>query len=366
MLFSLLLYFVCIGIGQAQVKPNDIFTIARVPVDASAETATLARGKAVAEGQRRAVDRLFKQISTRADWPRLPVVSATTLESLVLGFEVADERTTATKYMAKLTVAFRADRIRSILKDAGVSFTETKAAPALIIPVFNQNNQVDIWGDENPWRAAWSQLSTEASLLPIIIPAGGQKEMQALPIEEASNPTFEGLRSLIMQYNTQVVMIAYAKTTDRSVEVSIVRWSLGQDKAQQIFAQEYVGGASPEMLTRVALDSYSKLEDDWKHQTLLRFDVQNEILVQVSFNDLGQWINLRRLLSQTAEIRMMQITSLTNHEAVLWLKYLGEPTQLRTVFLQHRLQLFETAGAWQLKLGDTFVSPKQIEEKRQP
>src|SRR3546814_14433587 len=92
----------CLARGPAmaqttgQTPPSaDPFTVAKVPVDASADSAAAARPIAIAEGERRAFTLLLRRLTLPEDADRLPRASETLLTQIISGFEIGDERTSA-------------------------------------------------------------------------------------------------------------------------------------------------------------------------------------------------------------------------------------------------------------------------------
>lgn len=353
------------GTGGAQTRGSEIFTVANISVEANADTPVAARAKAIVDGQRQALERMLKRITVRTDWSHFPSVDATRLEGLVLGFEVADERVTATRYMAKLTVAFRPDRIRSVLRDAGISFSETRASPNLLLAFLRSGNDTAPWELENPWQAAWVQLPAGGGLYPLQFPSADARDGDTLSSLDFDNLADEKLRDLAYRYNVTSVLLAIGSTTDQGFDMQIRVWEVDSGKAEIKFSQSYSGSPGPALLTRAAQEGLSKLEDDWKRETLLRFNAQNELLVRAPFREFQEWVRLRRLLSQVAEIQTAEILSLSTHEAMIRLKYLGDPMQLRASLSQRRLRLSEAKEGWQIT-GDSTDLPSRPQEIKQP
>jgi hypothetical protein len=117
------------------------FTISGIAAEASAETATAARERAIAGGLRSAWMALVAR-EAPADQARLGAVSAEELERLVESYEVENERVGPTRYAATLTVNFRPERVRSLLA------TAPARAPAgrleVVAPLSGVNDWVEI------------------------------------------------------------------------------------------------------------------------------------------------------------------------------------------------------------------------------
>src|SRR3546814_17032204 len=76
-----------------QTPPSvDPFTVAKVPVDASADSAAAARPIAIAEGERRAFTLLLRRLTLPEAADRPPRASETLLNQIISGFERSEER----------------------------------------------------------------------------------------------------------------------------------------------------------------------------------------------------------------------------------------------------------------------------------
>src|SRR6185437_13822580 len=107
-----------LAFGQARADGRDVYTVANVPVDATAANANAARDQARGDGERRAYAMLLDRITLDSDRARRPAANDTVLNDLVSGFEVAGERTSGVRYIAKYTFHFRPDAVRKLLRQA--------------------------------------------------------------------------------------------------------------------------------------------------------------------------------------------------------------------------------------------------------
>src|SRR5690348_8790050 len=137
-------------------SPTDIFTVANVPVDATAKSAAAAREAARIDGQRRAFRTLLERLTLAADRNRLPRLSDARITDMIRDFEVANERRSTVRYLADYTFRFRPDQVRQVLRNAGIPFAETISKPVTVLPILTQGSSSVLWDDPNPWRDAWA------------------------------------------------------------------------------------------------------------------------------------------------------------------------------------------------------------------
>lgn len=94
-----------------------------ITVEATATTAAMARDMAIADGQRRAFRELVEHLAPGADGAALAKLPDAEIAPLVAGFEVADERVSATRWRAVLSFAFDQDAVRTLLRERGAGAT---------------------------------------------------------------------------------------------------------------------------------------------------------------------------------------------------------------------------------------------------
>ncbi|HUN52809.1 MAG TPA: DUF2066 domain-containing protein [Candidatus Sulfotelmatobacter sp.] len=325
----------------------DPFTVAGVPVDTTADNAANARAKALDEGQRNAFTLVMQRMTLASDWPRLPKVDEPTLLGLVQGFEVADEHTTPTRYIAKLTVTFKREALRSVLRGSGVPFTESVSRATLVLPIFDPGSGPAPWQDANPWRDGWAKVNARDALAPLLLPVGDAGDAAIIGTAEALAGDLGKLDALARHYAAGTVLVALAKADAAALQVTLVRYGLDQP---QTVVESYPGQVGPDLYAATAAAIANRFEEDWKRQTLIRFDAKASLDATISFAGPGDWLQLRRRLEHTPEVQALDLVALTRRQAQVVLHYYGDPQQLASVLGQADIELQQQDGAWNLRL----------------
>ncbi len=344
-------------VGAVVAAPvKDIFTVSGVAVDTEAETAAVARELALADGQRQAYRRLLERLTLRTDYGRHPVLEEAALTALVQGIEVEEEKRSATRYLARLTISFKKDEVRRLLRDRGLEFSETIAKPILLLPVYEVAGVQLLWDDPNPWRDAWMQAEGRDSLVPLMVPAGDLTDIGAISPAQALAGDLDRLRVIAARYGVEDTIVARAVLTfDLTAGAPRLEVSLGQQgpSGEQVIIESFVGESRElidELLARAAGAITIALEETWKRDTLLRFDRETRLSAAVPLGDLAEWLAVRRRLGAVAMVRRVEISSLSVANAQVVLHYLGDPGQLSISLAQHDLELAEEEGFWILRL----------------
>jgi hypothetical protein len=282
-------------------------------------------------------------------WPGLPQASDGNVQAAVRGFQIASERASATRYIAKLDVAFHRDAVRRLLRDAGLPFTETAARPVLLLPVWRDATGLQLWEPTNPWRQAWETRTERPTLAPILLPTEEQAGAGILSAQAASAGSPAALRQLAQKLGAGDVVVAEARQSGAQVEVTTTRYGTG--------APELSTASFPSL--GAAVESLAKTWDEaWKAKTILRFDTTGSLRVEVPIRSMADWVKIRQRLADTSEIGKVEIVTLSAKAAELLLTLRGTPETLKLALRQRDLALTESADAtWRLERTDAGTLP---------
>jgi hypothetical protein len=332
------------------MTPAEVFSVT-VPVDATAASAAAARETARADGQRRGLRALEERLVPAAEWRRLPKVDDATLSHMVLDFEVANERSSAVRYLADYTFRFRPDNVRNLLRGNGIPFAETPSKPVVVLPVFVAAGKATLWDEPNPWRVAWADRKGPEGLVPLVLPAGDLADLAAADATKVASP--DALSAIAQKYGADDVIVAQL-TEKRGGEAEAVDLSAKRYGAQPgtVAAGSYranAGESQADFLGRVVALLTRDVDEAWKKDNLLRFGEQGTLRVVVPVDEIEDWVAVRDRLAGVAAIRQTEILAMSRRQVRLELHFVGDPQQLRLALAQRDLALTQGDPEWTLQ-----------------
>ncbi len=339
--------------GLAQ---SDLYTIAKQPIDATASSASEAREIALTDGQRAAYGMLLRRITLPEDYVYHPEIDDSDIAGLVLSFEVDNEKTSSTRYLANLTIRFNRDSVHNLLRAFDVPFSETRSRAVLVVPIYKAGATARLWDEPNPWMAAWAEREGDESLVPLFPPLGDLHDMSSLTAEQALAGDAAALSGLAARYGAGDTLVATATVArdptgqQNRLTVDLTRHgAAGATTDFVIFSAPQVDGLNS-LMRQAAAQVARRLDQAWKRETLLRFGNETTLNAFVPLKDLGEWLKIRGRLTQMAEVSRIEIVSLTATDAQLVLHFLGDQRQLALALAQRDLELTDSGGAWVLRV----------------
>ncbi len=353
----------------APARAASVFTVADVPVDVTAESASKARAQAIAEGQATAFTALLQRLTLKADWSRLPAPDSVRLDSLVSGFAVSDEHASTARYLAKITYDFQAEEIRRLLRANNVPFSETRSKPVMVLPLLAApDGSTLLWEPVNIWAAAWRGRSLNQLLVPLLVPAGDLEDVTALHGFSPRNPDWASVKALADRYGAGSViapLLTLRKTTAgvlgdlRLIEI--------RPEGVQETRRSVEGGNQDAAIDEAITSIAGGLQESWKTANAVLDGTANTLDADVSFSGLQQWLNLRRSLEQVPTVRAIHVIGFSVDGARVNLSYVGTAEQLSNGLAQRDLLLRQPApGAWVIEPRGGQSVPTSVPPAPQP
>ena len=327
----------------AEGQRPSVFAIGNVEIDVTAADAASARNLAIAEGQRKAYEILMRRLLRPEDVARAPAVDPATLNGIIEGIEVNNERASAVRYLAMLSVRFDASTVRSLLKANGLAFTQTMASPVLVVPVMTVGGADYLWQPDNPWRQAWAEHDLVNRLVPYKLPDADATDRLLASPREVIDDDGTALHRLAARYDLErTLVVRLALEADLAGEgykgVITLAGTAGFPSLSQsvtISGEGPTAAALGPAVERVA----RALDDWWRGETLVRMDRGGELAVQAPLRSIADWAEVRRRLARVNLVENMTIDRLTARQAAIVLHYVGEIDQLRLALRQASLVL---------------------------
>jgi len=332
------------------------YEVKGVTVDVTAETASAARAQALREGQQRAMTILLERMTLKSDYPRLPALSPEEITEYMQDFSVAEEKTSAVRYLAKLNYRFRPGEVRELLRAFNIPFAETPSKPVLVLPVLRRAGALLLWDDPNPWRAAWQQRSSQLSLVPTVLPLGDLADVAAIGVDQVVQGDQQRLQAMAKRYDAGSVAVAFASIRHdpaRSLwvlDVTLTRYNLTIDPQTTVvtYVSEF-GETAESLLVRSATLVTHLIEDNWKRDNLLSSARQEAIAVRIPIEDLRDWLDMKTRVHSVAVVRETELVQLSRAEAQVILHYIGDIGQLIIALEQADLALRGEGDVWTLE-----------------
>jgi len=332
---------------------EDIFVVRDVALDESAQTATAARARALAKGQREAFARLEARLTRSVHRGLATNVDADTLRFLVDAIQIDGEKTSNVRYLANLTVTFKPDAVRNLFRLSGVPFAELRSRPLTIVPVLATPVRYLLWADPNLWREAWRNHPEGTGLVPMLAPIGDLEDLSGLTVEQAVDGDPDVLARFAQRYGARGVVVTIAnifETAPGILRSDIVSVPVGLPEMSpfsiSVTGQE--NETEPAIFARAVGEIREIIEDEWKAANALTSGEISQLRAAVPISGLKNWIDIRARISRVPAVADIQIIALTAASAEIVINHRGDVARLTRAFERFDL-ILEGTGLEQVE-----------------
>jgi hypothetical protein len=385
----LLVVLALVGVTAQTVKaqaPASAWTVRNVPVDVTAENATIARERAIVQGQRIAFDRLLERMTLAEDKAALSKPTDAELGGMIQNFEVQEERLSSVRYVAQLAFGFRPDAVRAFLNRTGTRSADTIARPALAFPVLESSRGTKLWEEPNPWRDAWADAKLGNRLTPIVVPLGDVLDVGNVSGEAVLAGRTDGIAAMLQRYGAESALIAVAADDGKSLKITMSTVGPQGSTVPESFSVPHQGKPDyPKAVEAVA----QRLEANWKRQSISGRSPPmtptstwaspplagappqivvgpptgqaaggSRMSVRFPISGLAEWTEARSRLARLPNSVRMELKLLNRNAAEFDLVYSGEEEALRQQLAQLGLSTNPAPGSsgagigrYELRLG---------------
>jgi hypothetical protein len=343
MKFERLFFAFCL-LFVAPAAAGNVFQVDRIKVDVSATSTTLARATALQQGQAEALTIAMRRLAKQEEWEKLPDIRTLDIENLVEVLRISDEKTATTRYLATLSVQFKRAPLRDLLRSYGVAVTEVQNKPALLLPVLEDLQGLQAWG-EHWWQQGWRDHDIDNNPVPLMLPMGDIEDSMIANAEDILIGDPVKLQTLNDRYGTQTVIVAHA-LADVEGQLGVTAYIFGADTSD-VIVKTYRTGQPHEDMGRVAIDDItSDLAERWKQVAAVASDERQTLRVRADYPGLKDWTRLLSRLNEAKLVRAVTIVELSKKYAYIDLAYIGSVTQLGDNLGQRGLVLAEQEAGW--------------------
>lgn len=336
--------------GAAPVVPAaDPFTVSGVKVDVSAANANAARDQAIRDAQVKAWAELYKRLVPTAT--SVPRVSEIELARLVQGFEIDDEKVSATRYVGSITVRFRPNSVRETLAGGGQQYVEPPARPYVVLPVTVVDGRPVLWEDRTDWREAWEGRPAGASLVPLVVPDGELADISAIGVNEALSGDPEALARIAQRYNAGGVIVAKTDLPaggldlGRPLAVEVTHYTPDGARDQQtVNVKADMADRAGDFLTRATTFVSAAIDESYRRDNTVASGPEQSTLVRVPLASLNDWVETRKRLGMVNAVTRTDVLSISRYEALVALTHRGDVERLRQALARRDLGLARTGA----------------------
>jgi len=332
--------FALLVLAAGPAAAEDPFTVSGIGVDASAASAAVAQTIAINSGRPKAWSVLVRRLTKEADWPKLLTVDDLTLQRMIRGYTVQDERRSTTRFVANITYVFNPDAVRRLFRADNVAYVDTSMPPVLVVPM----------APGYAANGAWTGLmAARRSAAPIVLPVGDGLDASELDGIKFDTVSWQDLQPVAQRQHAGEAYLALAIPAKNQITVKLRRVGPGAsppipDVVVPVAANE----PAPQAYAAAADATAAAIANAWKLRAAIDFSQRSKLTAEVAIQSPQSWGALLQKLGTVPVVTDVTIVGMDAGEARVALTYAGSADQLHDMLTGANLDLSQRDGRWWL------------------
>lgn len=281
------------------------------------------------------------------------------LESFIRDVSITDERFGGGRYLANISVRFQAEAVNRYLQRAKAAYLAAPSPKAVILPLFQDASGTEtLWDEGNPWLDAWLRTDGRRAVVPFTVPLGDLSDIAAIDAARLNAVDARAINAIAARHRAGAVIVPRAELDAQgNVIVSLITYGTGWPQEPERFtlsqaalvvdAEELYADLSainPEgigpKLHAAALQVASRLDARWKSENMLRFDQEATTLQVVApLAGLADWLSVQSSLNSVSAVTGWKLAELNATYARVSIDYVGDEERLGQAFALQNLLL---------------------------
>jgi hypothetical protein len=339
----------------------DAFTVSGVHVDVRAASATKARGEALLQGQVDAYRKLVASLVPDSERSRLPELSAVEVEAMVADLSVTEERASATRYIATLTVHFDPDRVAERFKASGVAMARGSDETVLLLGVFRDGPgaPLQLWEETNSWRPLLTRTAASRGLFPVAVPLGDPVDAAQVTPEKAVALDSAAMDALLSRYGADTAVVAVAEMVPgQGANLTLKRYPRPLPAALSQLASP-VADDPAAALGDLAAHAVLAVARGGKPQAAAAIMVgeSESLAILVPVSGIADWVRVDRTLRALPGVRAVVLRASRSDVVQAAVQYSGDPQALRRAAERVGFSVEVRDGYWEVTPAPEAATP---------
>lgn len=331
-----------------------------VQVEATGESALLARASGLKQAESEALLKLLQEIYPEKAAEIVSRVGPDKAGQLVDSFDVVQEKSAAHAYAAEIRYRFNREKVERLIAEERGLAPQIDSKGLLILPLWQQGNELLLWEPKNMWRHLMSTAAMREGRGLLVLPFGDPHDAAILSHETLLAGDRKAMVALAERYGVRNVVIAQARNLAQENEPPHLRVMLRRpglkaeaEPAVMEFAADNPSQTQKQLLERAAREVARHLAESTAQYSLFADDKAEKVKARVAraeFRHNREWMQLKRAFEGLPGVEYMDIGAISPSFAQVTFYFRGSDALIRRALMTRGLQVNDAESYWVITL----------------
>ena len=340
-IFSLIVY-------SKSFSQENVFVIDNVKVEGTINV-NFSRDKYINRAFSNSFKMLMSKILLSRDLNKIKNTKVNKIKTLINSFQILEETYRKDEYKATFKIFYSDIKIRKLLKQKNISFSQPKNISAIFFPILFLNEEIQDFYD-NFFYKQWTSVEIKNELINFILPLEDLDDISK--IKETKDRIEElNIDDFVNKYDIKSYVFTLMNHQNSQLNVYI-KTNFNDSSTSKNITYELSDIGDELRLRAIIKDLKMQITDIWKNENVV--DLSSPLLIRIKFQhkNLGDLDKLKNIFYKISIIDNYSLEEFNIKNSFFKIYYYGNPKKLRTELLKFGYQLNNDQGHWGLYIND--------------
>ena len=327
---------------------ENVFIIDNVKVEGALDT-NFSRDKYINKAFINSYKILISKILLSRDLNKISNIKLNEVKNLIRNFQILEETYRNDKYKASFKIFYNDIKVRELLKQKNISFSQPKNISAVFFPILFVNGEIQDFYD-NFFYKRWTTVEIKNELINFILPLEDLDDISK--IKEMKNRIEElDIDDLVNKYNVKSYVFTFMHYQNTHLNI-YVKTNFNNSKTSKNITYELNDIKDELKLNDILKDLKMQITDIWKSENVI--DLSSPLLIRIKFRhrNIRDLDTLKSTFYKMSIIDNYSLEEFNINNSFFKIYYYGNPKKLRTELLKFGYQLNNDQGYWGLYIDE--------------
>ena len=346
-IFFLLIIFLFFPLNKSFSEEN-IFTINNVEVKGEVDL-NFSREKYLNKAFLSSYKILMNKILLTRDLQKISNIKLKEVKKLIDSFQIEEEKYYKREYTIILKVNFNKNKIKNLLSEKNISYSEAKNISSIFFPVLYINDEFKDFYD-NYFYQNWLNVKIEHELINFILPLDDLEDLSRIS-EMRKNIKELQVENLVNKYDVKNYTFALIDYKNEKINVHL-KIKFNNSTINKNLSYYLDNFQNQEKLNLIIKKLKVQITDFWKAENHINLLMPLSIQFKFNHSSLKEFNKFRNIIYKINLIDNYTLEEFNVKESFFKMYYYGNPKKLKLELSNFGYKLIDEKGQWQLYINE--------------
>ena len=330
------------------LSEENVFIIENVKVQGTIDV-NFARDKYIDKAFLNSFKILISRVLLSKDLAQMSNVKLGKIKNLIDSFQILEETYQKNEYRATFQIFFNDKKVKKLLAERNISFSQPKNISAVFFPVLFVNDKLQNF-DENYFYNQWVNVEIKNEPINFILPLEDLDDISK--IKEMKNRIEDfNVDDLVNKYNVKNYVFALLDHRNKRLNIYL-KTNFNDNKMSKNISYKLSNIKDESKLNFILKDLKIQITDIWKRANIVNLLMPLSLRVKFQHKNFLDLDKLEKIFYRISIIDNYALEEYNTNYSFFKIYYFGNPKKLRTELLKYDYQLKDEQGHWELYIND--------------